>query len=77
MESLVNGVRRSFQGGKTRPYEWRVAQLEGLLRMMNEREKEIMEVLWNDLGKPETEAYLHEVSFYFSVLCFYSNTCFR
>jgi aldehyde dehydrogenase (NAD+) len=70
MESLVNGVRRSFQEGKTRPYEWRAAQLEGLLRMMNEREKDILEALWVDLGKPETEAYVHEVFFFFSVLCF-------
>lgn len=65
----MNGVRRSFEAGKTRPYEWRVAQLEGILRMMKEREKEIMEALWNDLAKPETEAYLHEVSLYFSLFC--------
>ncbi|XP_078157156.1 aldehyde dehydrogenase family 3 member H1-like isoform X2 [Carex rostrata] len=62
METLVNGLRRSFQAGKTRSYKWRVAQLEGILRMMNEREKEIMEALWTDLAKPKTEAYLHEIS---------------
>lgn len=58
----MNGLRRSFQAGKTRSFKWRVAQLEGILRMMNEREKEIMEALWTDLAKPKTEAYLHEVS---------------
>ncbi|KAJ4795214.1 Aldehyde dehydrogenase [Rhynchospora pubera] len=62
METLVNDLRRSFQTGKTMPYKWRVAQLEGILRLMNEREKEIMEALWSDLAKPRTEAYLHEIS---------------
>ncbi|KAJ3671640.1 hypothetical protein LUZ60_007719 [Juncus effusus] len=61
-EALVKGLRERFREGKTKPYEWRVSQLQGIVKMIKEKEKEIMEALWSDLAKPEMESYLHEVS---------------
>ncbi|KAJ3671641.1 hypothetical protein LUZ60_007720 [Juncus effusus] len=62
MEAVVKGLRERFKEGKTRPYEWRVSQLEGIMRLIKEREEEIMEALWSDLSKPQMESYLHEIS---------------
>ncbi|KAJ3686486.1 hypothetical protein LUZ61_015650 [Rhynchospora tenuis] len=61
-EAVVEDLRASFKAGKTKAYEWRVSQLEGIARMIMERETEIMEALQSDLGKPNMEAYLHEIS---------------
>ena len=58
---LVNNLRRQFDSGKSKTYEWRVAQLEGMLRMIDEREKEIIEAINKDLSKPEFEAFIAEV----------------
>ncbi|XP_057549984.1 aldehyde dehydrogenase family 3 member H1-like isoform X1 [Amaranthus tricolor] len=59
---LVNNLRRQFDSGKSKTYEWRVAQLEGMLRMIDEREKEIIEAINKDLSKPEFEAFIAEIS---------------
>jgi aldehyde dehydrogenase (NAD+) len=68
-EAVVRSLRASFEAGKTKPYQWRVSQLEGIVRLIMERETEIMEALQSDLAKPNMETYLHEVSlFFFSAL---------
>jgi aldehyde dehydrogenase (NAD+) len=59
--AAVQQVRASFAAGRTRPAEWRAAQLRGVLRMAMEMEAEICGALHADLGKPETEAHVHEV----------------
>lgn len=61
VEVVVKGLRERFKAGKTKRYDWRVSQLEGIVRMIMEREREIMEALQSDLAKPNMEAYLHEV----------------
>lgn len=58
---LVKDLRRQFGSGTTKSYEWRVAQLEGISRMIDDRENEIVEALYKDLSKPKTEAYALEV----------------
>ena len=58
---LVNGLRKTFSSGKTKSYEWRMSQLESISKMIDEKEKEIIEALHKDLLKPELEAFLSEV----------------
>ncbi|XP_021863786.2 aldehyde dehydrogenase family 3 member I1, chloroplastic isoform X2 [Spinacia oleracea] len=59
---LVQDLRQQFDSGKTKAYEWRVAQLEGISRMIDEREKEIVEAVHKDLSKPEFEAFVAEIN---------------
>ncbi|XP_034691512.1 aldehyde dehydrogenase family 3 member H1-like isoform X3 [Vitis riparia] len=60
--SLVKELRGSFNAGKTKSYEWRIAQLKGIEKMIDEREKDIIEALHEDLSKPEHEAFVSEIS---------------
>jgi len=55
--------RKAFSAGVTRPVEWRKAQLDGLIRLLEEQEKRLCDALHSDLGKPVNEAWLTEVSF--------------
>lgn len=67
---LVNELRQVYSSGKTKSYEWRVAQLKSIEKMLVECEKDIYEALYRDLGKPEIEAFLSEVSLLsLSLLC--------
>nr|KJB75338.1 hypothetical protein B456_012G037500 [Gossypium raimondii] len=58
---LVNELRKTFNSGKTKSYEWRISQLESISKMIDEKEKEIVEALRKDLSKPELEAFLSEI----------------
>ncbi|KAF6152817.1 hypothetical protein GIB67_004646 [Kingdonia uniflora] len=60
--SLVKDLRGSFYTGKTKSYEWRVTQLKSVIKMMEEKEKEILEALQKDLSKPELEAFISEIA---------------
>ena len=60
-EATVENLRESFRSGKTKTYEWRASQLEGIARLIKEKESDITEALKSDLAKPEMETYLHEV----------------
>ena len=60
--SVVAGVRRAYDSGVTRPLEWRRKQLQGLIRMLREREAEFGAALAQDLGKNPLEGYLTEIS---------------
>ncbi|XP_027340669.1 aldehyde dehydrogenase family 3 member I1, chloroplastic-like isoform X3 [Abrus precatorius] len=59
---LIRELRKSFDSGKTKSYEWRVSQLGAVARMLEEKEKEITEALYQDLSKPELEAFISEIS---------------
>ena len=61
--SLVKELRSTVISGKTKTYEWRVSQLNSLLKMVEDRDKEICDALFSDLSKPEMEAFIHEVCF--------------
>ncbi|XP_047046611.1 aldehyde dehydrogenase family 3 member H1-like [Lolium rigidum] len=60
--TLLQGLRASFRSGRTRPAEWRAAQLKSLVRMIEEKEDDISNALHTDLAKPRMESYLHEIS---------------
>ncbi|KAL1346997.1 hypothetical protein HN51_020523 [Arachis hypogaea] len=59
---VVKELRKSFDSGKTRSYKWRISQLEAMAKMIEEREKDIIEAVDKDLSKPQLEAYIAEVS---------------
>lgn len=59
---LVAGLRETFGSGKTKSYEWRVSQLQAIVKLADEREKDIIGALRSDLNKSEFESYVHEVT---------------
>ncbi|KAK3211396.1 hypothetical protein Dsin_016102 [Dipteronia sinensis] len=59
---LVKELQKSFNSGKTKSYEWRKSQIESISKMVEEKEKEIIEALYKDLSKPETESFVSEIS---------------
>ncbi|XP_066043150.1 aldehyde dehydrogenase family 3 member B1-like isoform X3 [Chamaea fasciata] len=58
---LVSHLRASWLSGKTRPMEYRMAQLEALGRLLDDKKQEILEATASDLGKPPFEAELSEI----------------
>ena len=62
---LIKDLQGVFNSGKTRSYEWRIAQLQSIAKMLEDKEKDITEALHKDLAKPQIEAFISEViSFY-------------
>ena len=57
----VARLRETFESGRTRPLEWRRAQLEGLLRFAREQGEALVAALQADMGKPELEARTADV----------------
>lgn len=60
--SVLADLRRVFNTGRTRPLEWRLAQLRGIERLVEEREPEIAAALAKDLGRSAAEAWLGDVA---------------
>ncbi|GAB4862088.1 Aldehyde dehydrogenase 3 member H1, variant 2 [Ancistrocladus abbreviatus] len=60
--SVMRELRATFSDGKTRSYEWRIAQLKGMMKMMDDHEEEIVEALRLDLNKPKFESVVYEIS---------------
>lgn len=58
---VVQRARAAFASGKTRDVNFRVRQLENLLRMYNENEADLTTALYKDLRKPKPEAKLMEI----------------
>ncbi|KAM0945566.1 putative aldehyde dehydrogenase (NAD(P)(+)) [Dioscorea sansibarensis] len=61
VEELLNEVRQTFKGGKTRSFSWRKRQLEGILEFLHDKEQDIFSALKQDLGKHKVEAFRDEV----------------
>ena len=59
--ALVARLRATYAGGRTRPLAWREAQLDGLLRMLTEREDELVAALVEDLGRAPFEAWAADI----------------
>ncbi|NWR60423.1 AL3B1 dehydrogenase, partial [Bucorvus abyssinicus] len=59
---LVNHLRAAWLSGRTRPMEYRVAQLEALGRFLDEKKEDILEATAADMGKPPFEVELSEIS---------------
>ncbi|NXN67657.1 AL3B1 dehydrogenase, partial [Himantopus himantopus] len=58
---LVSRLRAAWLSGKTRPMEYRVAQLEALGRFLDEKKQDILEATASDMGKPPFEAEFTEI----------------
>jgi aldehyde dehydrogenase (NAD+) len=61
--ATVARLRQTFDSGKTRPIEWRLAQLGEIERAMRDHEADFAEALQKDLGKCRFEAVMTEMSF--------------
>jgi aldehyde dehydrogenase (NAD+) len=61
ISGLVDGLRSSFESGRTRPLAWRKAQLERLVDLLRENSEELVRALQADLGKPEMEAVMADI----------------
>ena len=59
--SVVDSLRRYFESGATKSLAWRLSQMDALEHLLGERERDILDALHADLGKPETEAYGSEI----------------
>lgn len=66
--NLVKDLKKVFNTGKTKTYEWRISQLTSMLKMIQENEADIYRALYQDLSKPQSEAFISEVQ-YFSLDC--------
>lgn len=60
---IAAALRASYDAGVTKPLAWRLAQLDGLDRMLVENEGAFADALLADLGKDPAEAYITETSF--------------
>ncbi|XP_068662119.1 aldehyde dehydrogenase family 3 member F1-like isoform X2 [Aristolochia californica] len=61
LEETMKELRGSFQSRRTRSAAWRRSQLEGLSRLLREKEGEIFRSLKEDLGKAPEEAFRDEI----------------
>jgi aldehyde dehydrogenase (NAD+) len=61
-ESVLPDLRRVFAAGRTRVLDWRLEQLRGIERFVQERESEIAAALAEDLGRSPVEAWLGDVA---------------
>ncbi|KAG0486968.1 hypothetical protein HPP92_009063 [Vanilla planifolia] len=59
---LVSALRENFESGRRRATEWRAAQLKGIVKMIDEKEGEIVDALDDDIGKPKLESFVHEIA---------------
>lgn len=55
-------ARRAFASGRTRPREWRIAQLKRLIALLDEQETQIAAALHEDLGRNAAEAWFGDIA---------------
>lgn len=61
VEQMMQELRHVFASGKTRDIQWRIDQLNGIIRLVDERSAEFVEAMAKDIRKPAPEA-MWEVS---------------
>jgi aldehyde dehydrogenase (NAD+) len=59
---VLADLRRVFATGRTRALDWRLEQLRGIERFVEEREADIAAALAEDLGRSAAEAWLGDVA---------------
>jgi aldehyde dehydrogenase (NAD+) len=59
---VLADLRRVFRTGRTRPVQWRLDQLRGIERLVDECESEIAAALAEDLGRSAVEAWLGDIA---------------
>ena len=62
MTESLNKIKKYFETGTTKTYEFRKQQLQLLAASIKKYEAEISEALFKDLGKSTTEAYASEIA---------------
>ncbi|ROS01186.1 aldehyde dehydrogenase (NAD+) [Sinobacterium caligoides] len=60
---IVAQLRQHFQQGVARSYEWRLAQLQAIVKLLDDKEEELMTALMADSGKAEFTAYAGDIVF--------------
>ncbi|MEE6512654.1 hypothetical protein FKM82_019767 [Ascaphus truei] len=61
-EDVLRKSREAFSSGKTRPYAFRVSQLEAIFQMLEEHEMEFVEALEKDMHRPKFETVLSDIT---------------
>lgn len=59
----IETLRATFARGDTQDITWRIEQLEGIRRLLNEHHTELAKALKSDLGKSSAEAWSTEIGF--------------
>ena len=59
---IVQDLRTTFATGRTRPVAWRRRQLEGIRRLLAEREPEIAAALASDLGRNAHDSWFGDIA---------------
>ncbi|OZF37042.1 aldehyde dehydrogenase family protein [Rhodococcus sp. 14-2483-1-2] len=62
LERRVQALRAVHASGRTRPIEWRLKQLEGIVRLVTEREADVAAALAKDLGRSPVETWLGDLT---------------
>ncbi|HEY1970648.1 MAG TPA: aldehyde dehydrogenase family protein [Pseudonocardia sp.] len=62
VRQTVARLRATFATGRTRDLKWRLEQLAGVERLLEERESEIADALAADLGRPAHDAWLGDIA---------------
>ena len=60
---VVRKLRTSFASGRSRSLAWRLRQLDGIKRFVHDRERELGDALYADLGRPAVESFTAELAF--------------
>src|ERR1700720_1800595 len=58
----VASIRSVFASGRTRATDWRLRQLRGIERLLDEHEDQIAAALAQDLGRERAEAWLGDIA---------------
>src|SRR5205823_9423052 len=62
VRAVIARLRSTFVAGRTKDYAWRIRQLAGIERLLDEREGEIVAALAEDLGRTKAEAWLGDIA---------------
>ncbi len=61
-KEVVARLRATFATGKTRSYDWRLRQLQGIVRFCEEREADMAKALASDLGRNAHDTWFGDVA---------------
>lgn len=60
---IVERARNAFNNGTTKTYNFRLKQLQSLLRLYEENTPALVDVLYDDLRKSKAEAMITEIEY--------------
>ncbi|MFE6926061.1 aldehyde dehydrogenase family protein [Nocardia sp. NPDC057663] len=60
--AVMERMRQGFASGRTRGVDWRLTQLQNLVRLLDEREDEIIAALAEDLGRNKQESWFGDIA---------------